>query len=137
MAAVKKGGYVSGGVGVTVNLISDFEQKIKVHNEMFFLVLETDADFTDGYFQIEPIDPSDKSSTAQITTDCDPVQLDSTKVSPYKILSKGDSITYNFELSCFYNLLPGHSYRVRFYYKLSKYNPSLKDVYSDWLTIKI
>jgi hypothetical protein len=134
LSVSSKGGNIKDGILVNINLLSNCSRQLKIHKEDFFLIDENDAGPFDGYFEVKADNIGDTDSSLQGTTDCDPSVPG--KASPFRNLLKGQSINYKFDLGCYYHFVKGHIYHIRFRYKLSKLNPSLKDIWSSWLIVK-
>ncbi len=119
------------GLVINIRLVSMYSKKIKVHGKIYFNVSKDNSDLADGYFEVKA-NPSETDSAMEGTTDCDQVVWGK----KYAFLSKNQPISYKFDLGCYYRFTKGHKYRIRFYYKLSKLNPLLKDGWSSWLLVK-
>ncbi len=119
---------------VQMILTSTSDKKIKVRDKDFLFLSEfKDFDYSDGYFEVHTTTDKGSDSTVKVMNDCDFLSASKNKVI---ILSKNQSITYSFDLACYYQFFANHSYKVRFCYKLSTLNPAFKDIFSDWVTVK-
>jgi hypothetical protein len=137
LSVIKSTHTLPDGLFLNIRLTSNSTQKLKVHSEAFFRIKKTNSEIADGYFEVKPFLISETDSSMQGSNDCDYGSLNPDKVSPYKNLTTRQYINYHFDLGCYYHLIAGHIYKIRFYYKLSRFNPTFKDLYSEWLTIKI
>ncbi len=132
LSVMKKHIILNDGILLNIHVISMHPKKIKVHNEIYFDIGEQNNAISDGYFEVKAENPEETDSAMQGTTDCDKEVFGR----EYKFLKKGEGINYSFDLGCLYHFTKGKKYRIRFCYKLSRLNPSLKDVWSAWLTVK-
>jgi hypothetical protein len=115
-------------------LSSQCARQIKVQNRQIFFVRTMDIPGGDAFIEVRTTTASGADSTVETINQSDQLLLNLPP--PPATLSKGQSITYYFDLINYYNLTPHHTYRVRIGYELSSFNKDLPDVYSDWLTFE-
>lgn len=117
---------------LNITLSSQYARPIKVQNRQVFFVREIAFPGADAFVELKTTTAAGADSAVQAINESDQLLLN--RPPPPVTLSKGQSITYTFDLINYYNLTPHHTYRVRIGYELSSLNDGLPDIYSNWLT---
>ena len=120
---------------LNIILSSQYAHPIKVQNRQVFFVREMAFPGADAFVEVKTTTAKGADSAVQVINESDQLLLN--RPPPPATLSKGQSITYSFDLINYYNLTPHHTYRVRICYELSSLNSALPDTYSNWLTFDL
>jgi|GEM_PF-4342963 hypothetical protein len=122
----------SANIDISVELLSKEPKILNIPTQNSLIFGYEDDTAVDGFFEVYEIQ-GQKEIKQTPTEDYDQFNIKKELVE----LSNGKTATFHYMISELYSLDNYKTYKLRLFFRLSKYNHFRKDIYSNWIIIKV